>query len=284
VFHTIMQIAGVVVVVLACVLSGSFLIAPTDAFGDRLLRTYFLFSPQPTTMNDAIAQGWNNVSSGCDPNYGIRFSNPYGISHYNPTFLHFTSAGQLAGFGIRVWGDVPSQLLDAGLWNPAPDVSGANDIYLSTRASGLMCSGRTDATQVVGDRLLINGIFPIQLNSTSAKSNGWVEGRCLYQMGSHYAYDLNAPGNQTWNPTSLVPVLPMYSPSTGNINAILFNVWNLQWTEPLGVFEGPFPNGLFCANWCKDTGCTFEGVSVWSTLHWHFVDPSTISCTGARCQ
>lgn len=42
-------------------------------------------------------------------------------------------------------------------------------------------------------------------------------------MGIHHAYDLAAPGKQTWNPTTLVPVMPMYDAKRTTINAILFN-------------------------------------------------------------
>jgi hypothetical protein len=50
------------------------------------------------------------------------------------------------------------------------------------------------------------------------------------------------------------------------------------------MFEGPFTSGLFCKNWCADSGCAFDiGSRWWTTLHFHFVDPASISCSGAPC-
>ncbi len=182
------------------------------------------------------------------------------------------------------------------------------DIYILTRDPSLLCSGAKDPSgAVVGDRLNINGKFPIPLTMPLAQGAGWVMGNCIPQMGIHHAFDLAAPGKQTWNASTLVPVLPMYDAKTQRINSILFNVWNLQWVscklfilmycyslalimvggsqvEPLGMYEGPFTNGLFCKNWCADSGCGWEGVTVWTTLHFHFVDPETISCEGAPCK
>jgi len=275
-----------VTIVVVAVLLAAFCAAPSvHAFGDRLLRTYFLFENQPLTASAAQAAYWTNVNAaGCDPRFGYQYSNPSGISKSNPTFLFYTAAGQLAGFGIRVWGTLPAPLLKAGLWIPALDgEADAYDIYLQTRSPSTLCSGAPDSN-AVGNTLNINGNFPIPLNMSVAEEAGWVSGNCIYQMGIHHAYDIAQPFNQTWDASTLVPVMPMYEPTTGNINAILINIWNYQRTEPIGVCEGPFTSGLFCKNWCANTNCHFDGVSIWTTLHWHFVDPSTISCSAAPCQ
>jgi hypothetical protein len=54
-------------------------------------------------------------------------------------------------------------------------------------------------------------------------------------------------------------------------------------TEPLGMFEGPFTSGLFCKNWCANSKCAFDTVGIWTTMHFHFVNPASISCSGAPC-
>lgn len=253
-----------------------------DGFGDRLLRTYFLFQKQPMNMSDAINAGWYNLSSSCDPTFGYQFAaSASGATRYNPTFLFYTASGQLAGFGIRVWAHVSPQLVSAGLFMPVS--SGVYDIYITTRSQKMICSSTMDEDVPIGDRLNINGQFSIPLTMADAESSGWVMGNCIYEMGIHHAYDLSAPGNMSWNPSTLVPVMPMYDAVTHNINAVLFNVWNYQYTEPLGVYEGPFTSGLFCDNWCANSGCNWRGIDIWTTLHWHFVDPSSISCSGAPC-
>jgi len=272
-------------------LCGGFIFAnamPTEdndsaGFGDRLLRTFILFRNQPLTVSQVIAKGWEPfMGNSCNSQYGgIPYSHSaYGPSEFNPTFLIYSPAGQLSGFGVRVWGSMSSYLVKNNMMIQVSN--NVYDIFLTTRDPSSVCSGQT-YSQVLGDRLLLNGFFPIPLNMSGAEASGWVMGNCIGRMGIHHAYDLAAPGNQTWNPSSLVPIMPMYDAQRHTINAVLFNVWNLQDIEPLGVWEGPFPSSLFCLNWCANTGCHFSGVTVWTTLHWHFVNPSSISCRSASC-
>jgi len=251
-------------------------------FGDRLLRTFFLFRKQPLTMQDALNAGWHPfMGNSCSSEYGgIPFAkSAYGPSEFNPTMLMFTPAGQLSGFGVRVWGNMSPFLVSNNMLVQTTD---GYDVFLNTRDPNSVCSGQT-YSQVLGDRLLLNNFFPIPLNMSGAQASGWVMGNCIGRMGMHHAYDLSSPGSQTWNASTQVPILPMYDAKRHTINAILFNVWDLQAIEPLGVWEGPFPSALYCLNWCGNSGCHFNGVTVWSTLHWHFVDPSSISCSGAPC-
>jgi hypothetical protein len=50
------------------------------------------------------------------------------------------------------------------------------------------------------------------------------------------------------------------------------------------MFEGPFTSGFFCKNWCVNSGCTFDiELHPWTTMHFHFVNPSSISCNGSPC-
>jgi hypothetical protein len=168
---------------------------------------------------------------------------------------------------------------------------------------------------ILGDRLMINQEFNIPLTMGDAEKAGWVMGNCINKMGIHHAYDLNQPGGQTWNVSSLVPVQPMYNVETEAISAVLFWMPDLQNIEPLGDWEGrlrtqkdttnscffflllpnsylllsfspsegPFVVDLFCKNWCANSGCTFSDVTVFTTMHWMFTDPDLNSCTGAPC-
>ena len=63
-------------------------------------------------------------------------------------------------------------------------------------------------------------------------------------MGTHYAFDLAAPGNQTWNAATQLPILPMYDAKRHTINAILFN----GKLHPLPLPELIFWNSLELAN------------------------------------
>jgi len=256
--------------------------ATDNGFGDRLLRTFLLFKDQPLTALDALDQGWVAVNgTTCVPNRGIVYAkSSSGPSSFSPTILYYTPKGQISAFGVRVWGDMSDTLIGAGLVVPAE--SGAYDIFLTTRNPSSICSSQT-YQEVLGDQVHVGGVFPVPLSESVAQSDGWVMGNCIGRMGIHYSFDLASPGNQTWNASSQVPVLPMYDAKRHTINAILINVWNWQKTEPLGVFEGPFIPYLYCLNWCADSGCNWPQVSLWTTLHWHFVDPASISCDGAPC-
>ena len=43
----------------------------------------------------------------------------------------------------------------------------------------------------------------------------------------------------------------------------------------------PLPNALMCGNFCDKSSCTFNGTSVWSTMHFYFQDHSDadLKCT-----
>jgi len=126
--------------------------------------------------------------------------------------------------------------------------NGVYDIFLTTRDPASICSNN-QYSETVGDQIHINGFFPVPLNDSFAIKAGWVRvlaktssfrffstanvtpppppkqvpGNCINRMGAHYAYDLAAPGNQTWNAASQLPILPMYDAKRHTINAILFN-------------------------------------------------------------
>jgi len=249
------------------------------SFGDRLLRTFGVFKAQPTNPGDAEQQGFSIFTDGC-----TQFGHGYSSGTDGPTkgssaILYFTEGGQLSGFGTRLWGDVPDDLVP-DYWVPNGD--GSYDLIIQTRASDFICSGDTD-DNLLGDRVLINGEHNIPLSMPAAQGAGWVEGNCIPKMGIHHAFDLSAPGSQTWDYNSLVPVMPMYNAQTGAITAVLIASSDAQRIEPFGDWEGPFINYLFCKNWCSGTGCDFPGVSLWTTMHWLFEDPSLNTCTGAKC-
>jgi len=259
--------------------------------GTHLTRTFGLFVEQPLTMSDATAQGFSQFgNSSCDPLMGYQYSSQSsGPTNGSESWISYTAAGQLNGFGVRVFPGSSSpflsqQLIDSNYWRPSGAGDGAYDLFFSTRDPSLVCSGNT-APELIGDRLTIWDVQSIALNMSTAQGAGWVEGNCINKMGIHHAYDLNKPGTNTWNWQSLVPVQPMYDSADPNhrLNAVLVNVPNVQFVEPFGEMEGPFLPGLFCLNWCSNTGCGWSGTNWWSTIHFHLVPIDSISCTGAPC-
>jgi len=250
------------------------------AIGDRLLRTFGVFKQQPLTVDDATSQGWAAFTD-CNQ-FGIGYAKGSGPTRGDSAILYFTSGGQLSGFGSRMWGSPPESLVP-DYWIPVEDADdNSYDLIIQTRDPSMVCSGATDSN-LLGDRISVNGVLDIPLDMSDAQSAGWVEGNCIPKMGIHHAYDLNTPGQNSWNASSLVPVLPMFNPATGAISAVLLASSQAQHFEPVGDWEGPFINMLMCKNWCANTGCTFPGVALWTTMHWLFEDPSLNQCTGAKC-
>jgi len=251
---------------------------------NQLYRTFLIFKTMPLNTTDAEAMGWTAFSGECDPNLGIGYSSGYsGPSETSQGFLYFTMAGQIAGFGARVFTDsVPVNMIPK-YWVPVNGISNAYDISLMFRDPSFMCSGKT-SPYVLGDRISINNMFPLPQTSDDATAQGWVAGQCIGEMGIHYSLDITSPGQMTWNSSTLLPVMPMYGVNDKQIKAILINSASYQYTEPIGEFEGPFTNGLFCLNWCSNSGCTFSGTSIWTTFHWLFTDYKSVSCSGAPCK
>jgi len=250
---------------------------------DRLYRTFLMFDVMPLNVSAARSGGWTSFTN-CDPKLGIAYSSVSGgPTEFSPGFLYFTSAGQISGFGARIWSEYVPQNLVPRFWKPVAGVPGAYDLSISFRKASTMCSGSTNK-EVLGDQVSINNDYLIPENSDIATAAGWVMGDCISQMGIHYSFDLNAQhGKMTWNSSSLLPIMPMYGVNDKQIKAVLIATPTYQYTFPLGEFEGPFTNGLFCFNWCPNTGCTFSGTSVWTTFHWLFTNYAEVSCTGAPC-
>ena len=106
-------------------------------------------------------------------------------------------------------------------------------------------------------------------------------------MGWHWFKDLTAPnGTLSWQATALMPVVPMYDPVQGNINAIFFASAKVQqdgWPmyasnnwEPVKLSDS-----LMCGNLC-DSDCTFAGTDYWSTMHFYFNDHSKPELTCSK--
>jgi hypothetical protein len=100
----------------------------------------------------------------------------------------------------------------------------------------------------------------------------------LTQTLSSDFLDIETAPEMSWKSNNLSPVIPMYN-KDGEVNAIFFasstnqNGWfgANEW-EPV-----PLPTVAMCANTC-DADCTFEGTSLWSTMHWYLKDHDEVAC------
>jgi len=247
----------------------------------------------PLTISDAFDDGWDLYSyydnAVCAPALGVVLTlNGEAPSKTDPTFLLFNHpAGQISGFGVRAWGISPGPMLSPAFWKPVDGQDGAYDLFVLFRNH--LCTTGNTSSSVLGDFVSINGNFTIPLWLSQAASMGFYPGNCIKKMGSHQWYDLASPGSMTWDANTMLPILPMYlnsGPQAGFLHAILIATPRLQWVEPIGDYEGPFPSFLFCKNACaKDqSACSdFTNAGIWSTMHWEFSDPSLATCENAPC-
>eukprot|EP01088_Endostelium_zonatum_P009760 TRINITY_DN2306_c0_g1_i1.p1 TRINITY_DN2306_c0_g1~~TRINITY_DN2306_c0_g1_i1.p1 ORF type:complete len:280 (-),score=45.74 TRINITY_DN2306_c0_g1_i1:40-879(-) len=272
----------VFVVVLACV---SVCYGQFSTY-NQLYRTFLSFKKQPLTLQDAQNQGWTAFNGQqCKSGFGIAYSSSSsGPTEFSSGFLYFTPAGQISGFGVRVYSSyVPQNLIQAGYFIPVQGVNNAYDLSVIFRRNSDACSS-SSSPLVLGDRLLVNGVYSIPLNSSSARAAGWVEGACIKEMGTHWSLDTTQNGSMSWNSSNLFPLMPMYGPQDGQIKAVLIPTPSWQYTFLTGgEYEGPFTNSLMCLNWCTNSDCTFSGTHVWTTMHWLFTDYTQVTCDGAKC-
>jgi len=278
-----------------------FALSFADSVGDRFLHTALTYSTFPITTRDAQSSGWVRAGP-CVPGRGLPFIPKNGVSKASPGILYYSeSLGYVSGLTIRRWSG-PEKSNAGAFWElPKINVTCAagtcTDITMVFRDPKAVCGNSSEAFAAtmpdtgnsiasIGDRLLVGSkLFPVPINSTLAKKAGWSEGNCIPHMGIHYSYVFGGSPQGPWNASSLFPLLPMYDPISGHINAVLIgNPHGSLHVTPVGWWEGPFVNAFMCKNWCSDSRCGFSGTMIWTTMHFYFRDPSTISCNGARCK
>jgi len=263
------------VVLLFVVLASLCVLAPASLGWDRLLHTYFAFSPLPLTSGNATSAGWEATST-CDSTVGIRYTmGGRAPSSTFPLTMYYTGGGQLAGFGVVI-SDAPAEPV-ADYWIQTDE--GTYELIVSTRnasAQDLCSTGQS--WEPIGDSLIVaqeTMAFPVPLYADDAAAQGWTNGSCLPRMGTHAAWDVT--GTMTWNTSTLLPVMPMYW--GGSLQTLLVNTPHLELVWPVGSFEGPFTSTLFCLNFCG--ACDFQA-SGWATMHFFFRNPSLVDCP-SRC-
>jgi len=261
-------------------LSALFAFALGQGIGTQLSRTALLYYNLPLTASDAISAGWYNATS-CDPNIGIAYTqNQDGPSKGYPITLFFSESGQISGMGMTHYG----QPVDGVTQYWVPDSNGNAFMSVSFRdPSAGVCTPNNPLPETLGTQVVINQgavNFALPLNNQAAAQAQWTAGGCIGKMGTHWSYDLKTAPIMSWVPSNLLPVVAMYNNDTGDLSAFFFTTPNLQYSEPLGPWEGPIPDGLMCLNWCSSE-CDF-GVSFWNTLHFFIIDPSLDVCN-YRC-
>jgi len=269
------QVVFLVLVSLIVVISG-------QGIGTQLSRTALLYENLPLTSEDAISSGWYNyTNSSCDESIGIPYAqHPYGPSEGYPIQIYFTADGQISGMSMTHFGSPLAGLEQ--FW--VSDANGDGNFMMSVSFrpdSDNLCVAGNYHDELLGTQLVINQDslnWAVPLTDSDAANDNWTKGGCISDMGTHWSYDLKTAPVMSWVPNNLLPVVAMYN--EGNLSAFFFTTPILQYSEPLGPWEGPIPDALMCLNWC-DSSCGF-GVSFWNTLHFFITDPSLDQCP-SRC-
>ena len=161
---------------------------------------------------------------------------------------------------------------------------------------------------------MINEEVPVVETSTKLTTD-WFEGACLNRMGYHWIKDAETGPDLQYKASTTTPIVPMYSPATGDIAGIFFLATSVKQTltqtclnealaalssqtslptcfaEEQNWWDFAIP-GLslqntgryyMCSNLCSSE-CQFTGSGdgddpgYFTTMHWAFEEPSSLVC------
>lgn len=255
---------------------------------DRLTSVFTKFLEQPMNVTAAIAAGWEKSkitfdTESCKPALGIRYSlGSNEPSQDHPFSLYYTAAGQISGVGVDIFN---TKEVINDYWRYAGLHQWHITVGFRSKESRTLCDRSLVFREKVGNTFVVNpdyGSWNYTLPMTmreAEQSGDWSRGSCFDSMGWHYFKDLAMGSSMSWDKNNVFPIVPMYHPETGDLQATFFAAPNVQqlvhgnrgW-DPI-----PLPNVFMCKNWC-DTQCHFPGVTAWSTGHWFYSDVNTVKC------
>lgn len=264
--------------------------------GDSVWRTFDHERAVPIDVTTAKKEGWSQMTSSCNSNLGVLYAQESsGPSEDHPLAAWYTSAGQLAGVQVTVFGKdrsmgnaAPDNLVNLGYWKASNTTEQAWTIDMSFRAPSDMCSG-VKSSLVLGDRAVINQDsikFALPLTADEAVTKKFDAGSCIAGMGQHFMYDVKTAPDTSFVEENLMPVVPMFNPATEKLSGFFFTTPVKQsGSRSLSAsndWDIPAVNGkLMCYNWC-DEACAWE-TSAWSTMH-VFVSSghASVTCPGGE--
>jgi len=256
------------------------------SLGDRLDQTFTNIHQRPIYSDEAIADGWSKagwknalMDYECVPGLGIRYEKPD-----EALSLYYTALGQLSGIRVE-FNDVNPELGKSGFFAPSP-TAGQFFLNIGFRSDALdaVCVRDRIFNEPVGTGITVFSApglpeLPMQLRqipmttANASKAPGWRLGACINHLGTHWLYDLKAPGEFPGLAADMHPIIPMYNPYSGALHALLFTIGNDQGdaTGRRGWEPKPLPNAFMCANFC-DAACDWPDAREWSTMHLFFND------------
>jgi len=278
-------------------------VAVGDSVGDRVVHTVLRNKAFPLTFQSALQSGTWVKAGACIKSRGVPLVDKNGVSKGAPLVVYFQqSTGLLSGFSLRRWDSSDPSLSSDGYWetpkaNNSCSGNSCSEITVVFRDPTKLCNGSVSDEALasadeasltsIGDRVVVGSgsrALSVPLYSTAARAAGWLEGNCINHMGVHHSFIWGRNGTTgPWKAGKMLPVQPMYDATGGHINAILVqNPHPSTHITPVGDWEGPFINALFCKNWCSTSKCGFDA-KVWTTMHFFFRDAKPINCNHARC-
>jgi hypothetical protein len=268
-----MKVAACLLLVLAASLA-----LQAHGLGNALVRSAGKQKPLPITASSASSSGWQRSGS-CVPGLGTPYNmGSSGPVTASPITLYFANNGQISGFGTDVFGSLPANWVSRGYYLRVG--SGQYRIQAATRAYGDACGSSSPFPDTIGDRVVLNpnGINQtLPANEKLATMSKWTRGACIKGMGRHWEFDFQSAPYQSYNSSNMLPVVPMYDPSTSNLNAVFFASTDVQ----QGLLDShqwdiiPIPGVLMCKNFCGN--CQWPSLGMWSTMHIWFGSTS-VSC------
>jgi len=266
----------------------------------------------PTTASEAEKLGWQMSERAdgrglCRTGLGVEYTEDIPThSKARPMSLFFDpDSGQVSAFSLRAWFSSDNN------YNPLtwklPDFgvleAGERWVTVTTRDPGSICaagaglaqlkrantackydkSSNTEDIMLLGDRLVVNldpAGLSIPTTAPPDSAGKWKAGACMPNMSQHWAYPLDGEISSllgTNHGKEELPVIPMYSVSTGRVTALAFFTTEPQQTfRDGGIWDATGTPAQLCAgNFCEDAEKCQYGPEGNSVFHVFFIDQWT---------
>lgn len=256
------------------------------------------------------------TEAACTPDMGTPYTIGGVRDSATPLTLHFSAAGQITGVSLDVYdhGDPVhtewvQTMIYRGILTPggasAPDT--LTVAFRDTSGDADLCHADTIYEERVGTQLGVlfsaeaGSTFPLTsegyerrtlttqlpLTASAAQEQGYHRGSCFSGMGWHYFKDLTtSDGSVVWEDfhTNLIPIVPMYDPESGQLNAFFFAI---SPDQAPGFFPrhpvydpAPLPQFAMCQNMCGGFCTDLAPSGTWNTMHFYLHDHNkeSLSC------
>lgn len=226
------------------------------------MQAYTVYNPNPITVAEATSQGWTKAGT-CIDGLGLHYEK-YG----SKVALYYTAGGQVSG--VRVYIEYDDGVKENLVHNGFFTVDGKRhyaEVGFRNDAGNSVCDASHQFAEPIGTSLTVSPENPsavfkhIPLAAEDATAMAFHKGSTFDGMGTHYFYDISdRSGSLSWYASELMPLVPMYHPVTGKIQAIFVAATSRQQTifppSSNGWEPVPLVNAAMCQNLC-DHNCAW---------------------------